>query len=155
MSEWLAGWQKGLSSALLTTTFISKPRTSNSVKKAWVSLLSFNSKIGVVQASSSIYKNFQIINQGSPNSRAWITSMARKEGYRGHQDANGQFTVDIGGKYVEVVGAPGVSEDQIRYTTSPMDLLKHWKSCILWSKDYFFSFQLAYTIEILSSNVLF
>jgi len=40
--------------------------------------------------------------------------MARNGGYRGHQDANGQFTVDIGGKHVEVVGAPGVSEDQIR-----------------------------------------
>lgn len=84
-----------------------------------MSLLSFNTKIGVVQASSGIYKNYHLSNQGSPNSRAWITSMARKEGYRGLQDANGQFTVDIGGKYVEVVGAPGVSEDQIRSTTSP------------------------------------
>ena len=131
MIDWLAGWQKGLSSVLLTTTFISKPKTSNSVKKAWVSLLSFNTKSGVVQASSSIYKNYHIINQGSPNSRALITSMARNGGYRGHQDANGQFTVDIGGKHVEVVGAPGVSEDQIRYATSPMDLLKHLKPCLL------------------------
>ena len=90
-----------------------------------MSLLSFNTKIGGVQASIGIYKNCQIIYQGSPNSRALITTMARNGGNRGHQDANGQFTLDIGGKYVEVVGAPGVSEDQITFAPSPMNLLKH------------------------------